>query len=220
MSGFLGRLAARSTGEAETARPRLPAALEVPALGGPGPEVVDEETVLPAPQAAPAAPRPAASVVGAQRDQAVRTSAAPRSPWSAPTAATPVAIPQRTEPLPATPAADEPAPAVAPPPGPARIAAQGAVERRAEPAAVVPAAPATAAPVRAIPASRTTTAPPRDGAGEPAVQPPVIRVHIGRLEVRANLRAALPAPIAAPREEARADGLALSAYLRGERDVG
>jgi hypothetical protein len=50
-----------------------------------------------------------------------------------------------------------------------------------------------------------------------APEAPAVRVHIGRLEVRANLQAAPPAPPAA--RPPRHDGVALSAYLRGKRDA-
>jgi hypothetical protein len=46
-------------------------------------------------------------------------------------------------------------------------------------------------------------------------EPPPVRVHIGRLEVRASLEEApRRQPLAAPRQP---DGLSLSDYLRGRR---
>jgi hypothetical protein len=48
-------------------------------------------------------------------------------------------------------------------------------------------------------------------------EPPPVRVHIGRLEVRANLQEQpRPAPVLQP-QPAEPEGLSLSDYLRGKR---
>jgi hypothetical protein len=46
----------------------------------------------------------------------------------------------------------------------------------------------------------------------------VVRVHIGRLDVRANLHDAPKRPPS--REQTRPEGLSLSDYLRGRRETG
>jgi hypothetical protein len=48
-------------------------------------------------------------------------------------------------------------------------------------------------------------------------EPPPVRVHIGRLEVRANLQEA-PRPAPVP-QAAELEGLSLSDYLRGRREA-
>jgi hypothetical protein len=94
------------------------------------------------------------------------------------------------------------------------------------PVPVEAAAAAVAAPaqelVRAQPAARVFASPPRPAttAAAPAAiavsrgEEPAVRVHIGRLEVRANLQAA-PPPDRRPREHAIPAGPSLSDYLRG-----
>jgi hypothetical protein len=78
-------------------------------------------------------------------------------------------------------------------------------------ATAVPATSAAPATVAATPPARaavTTGAPARD-------DPPPVRVHIGRLEVRASLtESPRPQPLPAPSEP---EGLSLSDYLRGRR---
>jgi len=102
-----------------------------------------------------------------------------------------------------------PAAATATAPAPAQPAHLSATARRV--AAVAAGAQAVAAmPAAPAPAARGSRA--ADG----AAQPPAVRVHIGRLEVRANLQAPPPAPTIAPRAS-RSEGQGLSAYLRGER---
>jgi hypothetical protein len=49
---------------------------------------------------------------------------------------------------------------------------------------------------------------------------PSVRVHIGRLEVRANVQQAPPQPQPPRRAEPRAQELSLSDYLRGKRAAG
>ncbi len=79
----------------------------------------------------------------------------------------------------------------------------------------VPAAPVAAAPVvRHVAETRLERV--RSVATVAADEPPV-RVHIGRLEVRANLEQ--PAPKPARREPARQEGVSLADYLRGRRSA-
>ena len=96
---------------------------------------------------------------------------------------------------------------------PERVEAEPSLARANAQPVVVPAAPVAAAPivrhtaethVRRIHSIATTT----------ADEPPV-RVHIGRLEVRANLEQ--PAPTPARREAKREEGVSLSDYLRGRQ---
>jgi hypothetical protein len=84
-----------------------------------------------------------------------------------------------------------------------------------------PLARATAAAVAAVPASRLTSAEPSPArAAEPArpgPEPPAVRVHIGRLEVRANLQAPPRVETGRRRSEAVEPALSLSDYLRRSR---
>jgi len=216
VSGYLERLALRSLGSpaAASAHPRLPGRFESPAGGGAGLEVAGEQPATPgarqpgtpgAPQPVPAAPVPAhtgrrpAERAAEPRPSAART----RIPHAAahPAAAGPQAA--RVASPPALPADPRPRAPDAP----------GAAEAPAQAPAV---APAVAAPVPAVPVARTrpVVPPHSDSQVAAAAAAPVVRVHIGRLEVRANLQPAAVAPAARP-EPAR-DELALAAYLRGE----
>jgi hypothetical protein len=226
MSGYLQRLAARSVGSPglASALPRLPARFEQPALAGLGLEVADERLTS---HGAPAAP--ASHAAGNPRSVGRRLDpgSALRRPGERRPTDTPASAPRRAvvaaSPATTAPVAGEPA---------AGAAATGALD----PAAAVGSSPPTAAIAEpapsAEPVARVTAQPAgraraplaaerRDAraAQQAASQPPVVRVHIGRLEVRANVQ---PAPAAAP---AAADPgpareqLALSAYLRGERQA-
>ena len=88
-----------------------------------------------------------------------------------------------------------------------------AAERAPAPAEIVHAAPVAAAPtsVRVLETSvaRAPSAPPEE---------PAVRVHIGRLEVRANLEQPPPPPRHTPTTDT-AEGLSLSDYLRGRRSA-
>jgi hypothetical protein len=85
-----------------------------------------------------------------------------------------------------------------------------------EPAAVAatPASPVPASPSAPFEAPRAT----REAAAVARAEPPPVRVHIGRLEVRANVEE----PRAQPprRESARPVELSLADYLRGTREAG
>lgn len=219
MSGYLQRLAARSLGAPATASalPRLPARFESPGGGDAGLEVVDAElTVRGAPQATnvQGGSRPS------DRPRATADSAAPapRARRSSAGARATAALPPATPPKHAAPAARPQSRAAAP-----DVPGRAPAPVPAQPAAVEVVTASAAVPVAAVPVaqSRPPLAAPR---GEPraaagaAPEAPVVRVHIGRLEVRANLQ---PAPAVAPAAaapEPRREELALSAYLRGERD--
>jgi hypothetical protein len=82
--------------------------------------------------------------------------------------------------------------------------------------------PVASAAVRVTPAMPAVTA-----AREPALsaqaaparrEEPAVRVHIGRLEVRANLQH--PPPEQPRREAPRGEELSLADYLRGKREAG
>jgi hypothetical protein len=198
MSDFVGRIAARAVGDAVLAQPRVRGLFEDQSAPGAGFEVLDEEISAPArPQPAPKAPVPTAegSMVPAPPPEAP----APRTRHArtrAPEERLTPARPQRSE-----------ARAVSPEPP---QSTEPARERRSEPAAPVTVVESVA------PAVRAGVALPPPPAPAVRVEPPVVRVHIGRLEVRANVHE--PA-----REESRAgepqpQGLTLSEYLRGRRE--
>jgi hypothetical protein len=74
----------------------------------------------------------------------------------------------------------------------------------------------TAVPAELVHRAVSSPVPERQPARTPAVEPPV-RIHIGRLEVRAVLPDPPRAP--RPRERLAPDGLSLADYLRGRRDA-
>ena len=207
MSDFVSRVAARAVGRTAVARPRLPALFE-PAGPVAGLEVV-EETVAPRPHA------------NAQRAPSV--------------AGTPPPPPRdREAPPPVTP--PRPAPGRAPHESGVRrdtvvlgdpANGDAAAEREVElvaaertpvtaAAAPLPAAPPVVAPAAvAAPVARSAPAEPPAAAPPAATGTPHVRVHIGRLEVRANLSE--PRPPQRPPERARPQELSLGDYLRGRR---
>jgi len=209
MSDFVSRVAARAVGRAAVARPRLPALFE-PGGAGAGLEVV-EEVVAPRPRTlvrpAEFSPQPSASPAAGPKPPVSRRSRAAEAP--APTAA-----PER--PSPAVRRDDNPA------------ATRQRSESRddtiveqltaVEDATVLVAAAAPAATVAAGPAAPAKQAvlpeaqPPRSAATSPPV-----RVHIGRLEVRANLQE--PPRPQRPAERPRSQELSLGDYLRGRRSA-
>lgn len=217
MSDFVSRVAARAVGQAASAQPRLPALFEPSGPGGGGLEAV-EEMVAPTPAASRSAASPAALEAGRALEHPV---AAPPG----------LARPQPGRPAPATPArprhrqgysaSDKLSPAAA---GDGGAAAESFVEpTSAERGAVAPASPI--APVSA-PSAAAAAAQPVARAAPVASPPPVartaaaaeqrpVRVHIGRLEVRAALQEA-PIPQRA-RERPRPQELSLGDYLRGRR---
>jgi hypothetical protein len=219
VSDFLGRLAARALGEAPVARPRQPALFEAGKTAAEAwPDVVNEEVVvpsggsqdragparpaprLPLPPELPASARPPGG--GSREASAAAATASRREHWQEASPASPSPrIPQ--EPVIARAggrssrdggdATSEPS-AAAPPTSPEAVLTQ------------------RAAPVVAAPAALVGTA-----SGTASAQLPPVRVHIGRLEVRANVQEPpRPQPL---REEPREPGLLLSDYLRGRREA-
>ena len=204
MSDFLGRIAARAVGAQALAQPRLAARL----LGaGNELDVVDEEVVAPA-----AAPRPLE-----------RAPAAPAGPAPAPRTVTPPpdVFARTTLPVPPTAALEAEAeelarferPLPAPELAPLPPAESGADTPDAEPRVVVRAVTVPVTPALPIVAPQAAAAVAvMSGRRD---EPPPVRVHIGRLEVRANLQ---EQPRPAPRPEPSERGeLSLADYLRGRR---
>lgn len=207
MSDLLGRLAARAVGAPALAQPRLPVSHAGPAAAGI--EIVDEQVVVPgAPPRALA--RPPGEPGWAEPHRVSEAAPVPAAPVEAtptvriavPPAAPAAEAPRRARPLPAL----EPVSAV---PTAAEPDARPAEPRTAVAVTAVPATPAV--PVLAAPA----LAPAPAAAAAARDEPPPVRVHIGRLEVRASLdEAPRSQPLTQPREP---EGLSLSDYLRGRR---
>jgi hypothetical protein len=212
VSGFLGRVASRAVGAATVASPRLagPFGLrEVEAPAGPEP-ARHAEPVSGAEREGrhqPGGSRATSAGGGGSTARTTARSAGPGRPVGgteridvspAPDAepVTPPRVPSAAAEL------EEPDPAPAKSSPPAIRSATGA------PAPVVPLARATpAVPAPLAPATVATIA---------AAEQPQVRVHIGRLEVRASLEQ--PAPQPRRREEPRRPPeLSLSDYLRGRQ---
>jgi hypothetical protein len=225
VTDFLARLAARAVGGQPVARPRLPALFEELDRTGEslaGLELVESEVLVLAPavtRAAETAPTgvidpPGRPEAEAERPRVSRDQLPPRPvPRAAPAAQRPAAEP--------APGASEtragPAEAGRTDSGEPRTTTDGVREivrtGRTPRAAAVPAVQraAAASPVGAVRASRRAA----DSPGASIPGPPTVRVHIGRLEVRANLQAA-PAP-PPPRQREQEQALPLGEYLRGKR---
>jgi hypothetical protein len=220
VSDFLSRVAARAVGEAPLARPRLPALFEASEEL----DVVDEEIVVRSPSSAGGS---AAAVSSDPDATQARERSEPRAAVRTES--------RRTEGLtasspPPTPRHDPGEPSK--PSDTLSLGRSGVVgpRRAASAFARAPAARApgikklaqatTASAAVAVPARRAaplTVPAPSVAQMQASVagdeQPPV-RVHIGRLEVRANLH---EAPRSEPRrQEPEPEGLALSDYLRGK----
>jgi hypothetical protein len=207
VSDFVSRVAARAVGQAARAQPRLPSLFE---QSGPGPAPLElvEETIAPTPTSR----RPAARAAAPERGRASEDSPAAPSP--------------RLEPAPTAPGPERrPFTASADSVRAASSSAQGeSVEPAvAEPvASVPPASPiapvaeqvaAVAAPAQPIARAAPAPAPPPAAPAGPEQRS--VRVHIGRLEVRAALQ---ETPVVQrPREQPRAPELSLGDYLRGRR---
>lgn len=202
MSDFLSRLAARAVGDASESRPSAPASgLDVsPAPTGPAAEapVVRATPAAPevrseAPEAPPELPATAADSDG--------ESDPPMPAKRADGAETPARREPRRQP-----SQPRPRERAEPPPRATRTSAAPVV---------VPAAPVAAVPVvRHVAETRLERV--RSVTTVAADEPPV-RVHIGRLEVRANLEQQAPKP--ARREPPRQEGVSLADYLRGRRSA-
>jgi hypothetical protein len=214
VSDFLGRIAARAVGEAALAQPRLPALFEQAGSAETfGPGIVDEEVVVPASAREVQA--------GGARHPALETR--PREARE-PHRTADVTHERENHVLASVPTASEPQ--IAESPKPSDTLSLGVGEAPPLPPPPVPSASperpsvaASAAVVPAAPAIRGVRLPePSTPAGVPEEQP-AVRVHIGRLEVRANLQDAAPRPQPRP-AESRPQGLSLSDYLRGKREAG
>ena len=226
MTGYLGRMAARVSGREPGIVPRVPSRFEVADRAEPvavDPATTEGAGIPPAPRPAAAPSRPVAiSGVGAEQVRPTSPPAtvpdrtaglSPPAPVRAPSAA-----PRRTQPL-STEGAG------LPPVQPGE--ASGSTSRPSSPAAraasvrdllVVPAAPTAAVSSTAPLASATGSA----SVDTSAREPDVVRVSIGRVDVRATM--APPRPPAAPEpvrqpERASAERLSLQDYLRGQREV-
>ena len=216
MSAFLTRLAARAVGQAAIAQPRLPSLFEAASEPSHSLDVIDDEVAV-GPEAAvtrSVAPAPANSPAGDRTARAVSPVAASRA---AAEAIRDVAS-QRTEPARRQDAIGNP--------GRRRartvVADHAATEEQAiasdtSPVAhrslIVPAEPLSVArPVASRSADEATRS-----ARPSGPEPPAVRVHIGRLEIRANLPESAPArrPARQVREDSRS--ISLADYLRGAR---
>lgn len=213
MTDFLSRVAARAVGANAPARPRLAGLFEPAGTADDATlEVVEGEVV--APTTAPRADDTAARAELAP-PPAAPTASSGRRPDESVVAAV---VPPPAERAPAPPpagleSAHDPLPPAAPARGRPRAATPAATASRA---AVVAAAPLT----QALPATRVgapSSGLSRGSAAPPRAEAPPVRVHIGRLEVRANLQ---PPVREQPRREApRPEGVSLADYLRGQREV-
>jgi hypothetical protein len=185
MSDFVGRIAARAVGDAVLAQPRVRGLFEDQSAPGAGLEVLDEEI------SAPARPRPAPKAPAPTAEGSTVPALPPEAPAPRRRDARTRAPAERL-----TPARPQRSEARAASPEPPH-STDSERERRSEPA------------VRA----RVALSPPPARAVR--VEPPVVRVHIGRLEVRANVHEpAREERVAEPQPQ----GLTLSEYLRGRRE--
>jgi hypothetical protein len=208
VTDLISRIAARAVGAPALAQPRVAA----PLVGEGGLEVVDEEVIAPGAAPAPVAHVPAAPVPAA--GAAPRASDAPRDIAAEPMTAIEV---QRAAASPG-PAAEELPRHERSLPAPER-ASTDPIEAELGVPSAEPRAAATAVPVPVTPAAPVVIEPTRapvPGTVASSEEPPPVRVHIGRLEVRANVQeqARQVAPLPQPAEP---EGLSLSDYLRGRR---
>jgi hypothetical protein len=219
VSDFLGRMAARAVGETPRAQPRLPALFEqVEPPAGP-----DAGSALANEAMAPSVPPPTA---------VPSTSSAPHQTELAPPSALgglgganlahQVSVPSRSEetraqtaqlarPGASTDQSPDAGRATAP-----ELDTSAATAPESASAVAVPAVPASAGPF--------PVTDPVHGGSEAAARflrddPAPVRVHIGRLEVRANLQDGAPPPQPRP-ADSQPQGLSLSDYLRGKREAG
>jgi hypothetical protein len=220
VSDFLSRIAARAVGEAPVAQPRLPARYEGAGFEAePGLEVVDEELVVPKtssagreppsePEPLPALERTAARAAetGSRRSAQRNATPSPRAPRNPgePSSRSDARSLER-------PRAAGPSPAAASPAdGPAVSASAASEPVRTTATSAAVAMPARRAAPRALPGPALANA-----AANVAHDESPVRVHIGRLEVRANLQERPRTE--RRREEREPEGVALSDYLRGRR---
>ena len=201
MSDFVSRMAARLVGDAVVAQPRLRGLFEAddPAAGL---DVVDEEVVARSSREAAAAvlpPRPGSETPTPPSSSTVATRVEAR-----PTAAT------REDVRP--PATATTVPHAEPSPAPGLVAESE--PEAAPPHVTVVAVPASPVLPALVPAPKAAVSTPTAAEAE-ELEP--VRVHIGRLEVRASLEEQTR-PQREP-EQRPAAGLSLADYLRGERET-
>lgn len=223
MSGYLARLSARAVGRGASAHPRLPARFETPTLD-PAPDA-DLVGPQPGPPDPPVERRPDGTVGMAPAPRNGLASA--RSTPAAPDGAEPMPPPHQppgTAQAPVLAAAglptvlttaQEPSPSSDPADAATRPSAPWAAtsERGREPSAPR-VAPGSVSVVAAVP----VTAAPAPSAAAPAERETVVRVHIGRVDVRAQLTSP---PVKAGKAEKADPGpgtLDLHDYLRGARE--
>jgi hypothetical protein len=228
VTDFVSRVAARAVGASAAAQPRLAGLFEPAGTAGDATlELVEEQVVAPASRprregAAPAAgraPHPGREGAPARDDRRRASAQSGDGPAAQPSqrpepSATPVESrpPERLDLVAQSNYVPTPAALQARPPEPARDPVPVPRGERGRQPPVVVAAPLT--PARA--AVLRETAPPPAPAAPHSAEPPV-RVHIGRLEVRANVQ---PPPPERPRREShRPEGLSLADYLRGKREA-
>jgi hypothetical protein len=210
VSDFVSRVAARAVGGAAVARPRLPALFE-PAGAVRGLEIVEEVVVRHPRSAAP--PPPAAPSRQPLGSLSLR-GAAPR-----PRPARPAAAAARTTAAPERTPAGRRDEALSPSRQRQASTPKAIVEELtiAEDPTVLLAAAAPRATVAAGPtALAKQPEPPEPQPPGSAPMPSPVRVHIGRLEVRANLQEPRRQPAA---ERPRPQELSLGDYLRGRRST-
>ncbi len=209
MSAFLTRLAARAVGQAAIAQPRLPSLFEAASEPSHPLDVIDDEVAV-GPEAAvarSAAPASADSPAGERTARAVSRVAASRAAAEAirDPASQRTELARRQDAIGRTVVADHAATE--------EQAIASDTSPVAQPSLIVPAEPlAVATPVPSRSADEATRS-----ASPSGPEPPAVRVHIGRLEIRANLPE--PAPVRPPARQVReeATSVSLADYLRGAR---
>jgi hypothetical protein len=222
MSGFLDRMAARAGGAAAEVAPRVPALFESGAV-----------TTVPSEAAAPEAGRvpvrlpsvpPALPSPSSRREPSFASARESAVDVGPPSAVAPMASAESRPHVPAAQPVDpdrEPAsvraerePVSGPTergPLPTRTTRTMRTTRQSQPAALV----VPALPVALAPAALAGGMPESSVAAQRG--PDVIRVSIGRVDVRAPAPAPRPSPPPVPVAAAKADRLSLQDYLRGER---
>lgn len=232
MSGLLARLAARAagaTGATPSALPQLPARFEPAVVSVAAPTDLETPAMHEAPSAEhptawsrdevrPPPQRPGRRLAGRRLPVESSTEQGDLVPvaWTGPTpapAATHAAL--RAAESSAEPVAGHPTEARGPATEPGSAGREGQPEAQPHPATTVTAVPAVAA--KPVPTLRSED---HEVPREPSSET-VVRISIGRVDVRANVAAPSPPPrpAAAVNEKAPEPALQLHDYLRGKRDV-
>jgi hypothetical protein len=224
VSAFLARLAARAVGQVRVAQPWVPSPFEAasePGASPHAPEAIDDEVAV-----GPESPVTRATAPGSAAPAHDANSWAVSSAASSPTAAQATGDPAAERPEPARSGPRQGATGRTGPRRPRTVVSDQVApdERPGVLASDTPPVPQTSLIVSAVPLSAATPVASRSAneatrsASPSAPEPPAVRVHIGRLEIRANLPESAPArpPARLVREEA-ARGVSLADYLRGAR---